>query len=105
MPPAISASRRPWPLLIREEGAMKEKRREVLVGLVSAAAGCALIGCEERREVEVTPGEDLMQEHGLLERVFLVYEEAATRIELKLEVDPSVIASAAKLVQRFIEGY
>src|SRR5262245_30428277 len=71
------------------------ERRELLRALASAAS-VALTGCataaaasaghrdldaDNHEEAEVTPGEDLMQEHGVLERVLLVYDEAARRIE------------------------
>jgi hemerythrin-like domain-containing protein len=46
-----------------------------------------------------------MQEHGVLERVLLVYEEAARRIEGARAVDLAVVGAAAGLVQRFVEGY
>ncbi len=35
----------------------------------------------KREDAEVTPSEDLMQEHEILERLFLVYDEGARRIE------------------------
>jgi hemerythrin-like domain-containing protein len=82
---------------------MRSNRREVLAGLVTVA-GLGLVACE-KREAEVTPGEDLMQEHGLLERVLLIYDEAVARIERNQELDTTVIVRSAQLVQRFIEGY
>jgi hemerythrin-like domain-containing protein len=60
---------------------------------------------EEEEEAEVTPGEDLMQEHGVLERILLLYDEAARRIEVQEAVDPTLIKSAAEIVQRFIASY
>lgn len=56
-------------------------------------------------EGEVTPGEDLMQEHGVLERILLVYDEAIRRIEHEEPLDVSVVASAAGIVRRFVEEY
>ena len=82
---------------------MRSNRREVLAGLVTVA-GLGFVGCSER-EAEVTPGEDLMQEHGLLERVLLIYDEAAARIERNQDLDTTVITRSAQLVQRFIGGY
>src|SRR5262245_56441038 len=69
------------------------ERRAALCTLGSIAglvfAGCAKADTErpsqsatgDKEEAEVTPGEDLMQEHGVIERILLVYEEAAHRIE------------------------
>jgi hemerythrin-like domain-containing protein len=78
-------------------------------------AGCATTGAArggqpgagnaEHDEAEVTPGEDLMQEHGVLERILLIYDEAARRIERKEQVDLAVLRGAAGVVRRFVEDY
>ncbi len=60
---------------------------------------------EEGRGAEVTPGEDLMQEHGALERILLVYDEAIIRLGNGTAFDPALIASAAEIVRRFVEDY
>jgi hemerythrin-like domain-containing protein len=87
--------------------------------LRNASAGLVLAACAksaERRtaaaskggdekEAEVTPGEDLMQEHGVLERILLIYEEAARRIEHGEALDVGVVARAASIVRRFVEDY
>ena len=85
------------------------KRREFLHTLASTA-GLALVGCataeaKANQEAEVTPGEDLMQEHGVLERILLIYDEAARRIEQGAPLDLAVLSNAAALVRRFVEGY
>lgn len=59
----------------------------------------------EHEEAEVTPGEDLMQEHGVLERILLVYEEAARRIEGAEALDLTTISRSADIVRRFVEDY
>ena len=46
-----------------------------------------------------------MQEHGVLERILLVYEEGARRIEASEPLDLKVIERAADIVRRFIEDY
>ena len=96
---------------------MDEPRREFLKVIGSAAAlaipGCgAEAGAAGRRaspgshaEAEVTPGEDLMQEHGLLERILLVYGEAVARIERGERLDTAPVARAAAIVRRFVEDY
>jgi hemerythrin-like domain-containing protein len=56
-------------------------------------------------EAEVTPGEDLMQEHGVVERVLLVYGEVARRIDQGAAFDRSVVTDAARIVRRFVEDY
>jgi len=59
----------------------------------------------EEEEEEVSPAEDLMREHGALDRVLLIYEEAARRLDGRQDLDPSVLADSAGIVHRFIEDY
>lgn len=91
------------------------ERRGALRGM-AAAAGLALAACastgrdREEREEEgeaplVTPGEDLMQEHGVNDRILLIYDEAARRIETGAELDVALVARAAGIVRRFVEDY
>lgn len=90
--------------------------RRAFLRTVGCVAGIALTGCVATRkkagelnnaeqEAEVTPGEDLMQEHGVLERILLIYDEAARRIESSEHLDPAVIVSAAGIIRRFVEDY
>ena len=79
----------------------------VLVGCASSSKAASKVPSKEdaESEAEVTPGEDLMQEHGVLERILLIYGEAAGRLERKEAFDPRVIASSAALLRRFVEDY
>ena len=83
-----------------------------------AAGGCAGSGVasaeapkgEDHEEgegtgAEVTPGEDLMQEHGVLERVLLIYDEGVARLDAGEPFDPALVASSAAVVRRFVEDY
>ena len=91
------------------EGKLSDRRRFLRMGF--AAAGAALAGCATARapgeedEAEVTPGEDLMQEHGVLERVLLVYDEAIRRIDHRESLDLAVVDRSAGIVRRFVEDY
>jgi hemerythrin-like domain-containing protein len=60
---------------------------------------------DDHDEAEVTPGEDLMQEHGVLERVVIIYDTAALRIERGEPLDPALLTQAAGVVRRFVEDY
>jgi len=97
------------------EGLVLHRRR--VLELV-ALAGATLIGCAgtaqparsageeaDKEEAEVTPGEDLMQEHGVLERVLLIYDEAARRIDGGEQLDFNIVTRGATIVRRFIEEY
>src|SRR5690242_5402143 len=54
---------------------------------------------------DIPPTEDLMREHGILRRVLLVYDEATRRLAAEDVSAVLVIASAANIVRRFVEGY
>lgn len=76
-----------------------------LAGCATTKAARAASGAEGHDEAEVTPGEDLMQEHGVLERVLLIYDEASRRIEHDEKLDLGVLTRAADVVRRFIQDY
>jgi hemerythrin-like domain-containing protein len=54
---------------------------------------------------EMSPAEDLMREHGVLNRILLIYEEYLRRFGDKEGVEPTALAGAAKIVRTFIEDY
>lgn len=54
---------------------------------------------------EITPVEDLMQEHGLLNRVLLIYEEIVRRLEKNINIPSSIIFNVAQIIRKFIEDY
>ncbi len=60
---------------------------------------------KDEGEEEVTPTEDLMREHGLLNRVLLIYDESRRRLEGKGDLDPATLNSAAGIIRHFIEDY
>jgi len=54
---------------------------------------------------EVSPVEDLMREHGVLNRVLLIYDEILARLTSGKEFSPEVLSGAAGVIRRFIEDY
>src|SRR5438270_12867254 len=56
-------------------------------------------------EAEVTPPEDLMREHGVLDRLLLVYEAGVRKFAANEDFDPAIITTAAETVRDFIENY
>jgi hemerythrin-like domain-containing protein len=92
---------------------MDGSRRQFLVAtgagaglLVAGAAPAAAAKPKPRPEPEdVSPNEDLMREHGLLDRLLLVYEEGLRRLEARAELPPDVLPGVAGIVRRFIEDY
>ena len=53
----------------------------------------------------VSTNEDLMREHGVLNRILLIYEEVNHRIAAKQEFDPALVTKSAGLIKTFIEDY
>jgi hemerythrin-like domain-containing protein len=60
---------------------------------------------DDESEKDVSPNEDLMREHGLLERILVIYDEAIARIAAKRDVPLDVVARGADIVRRFVEDY
>lgn len=54
---------------------------------------------------EISAGEDLMREHGLLNRLLLIYEEIIARLQNNIKITPEVIHQTARLIKTFIEEY
>ena len=76
--------------------------------LASLAAGRTAFSAEARmkEEVEVvSPGEDLMREHGILRRVLLIYRNFLGKLDGEAEVPWGKVADAAGIVRSFIEDY
>jgi hemerythrin-like domain-containing protein len=80
----------------------------IQIAVASGVAGIALFGCKEEKEheeKEVSPPEDLMQEHGLLNRILLIYDHTKTNLVNKQSIDITALASAAGIVRTFVEDY
>jgi hemerythrin-like domain-containing protein len=90
------------------------RRSFARAGLIAGASiltGSTLLGANEEKKSEpvgeqgVTPGEDLMQEHGVLKRILLVYGEAVRRLDGNQDLAPESIADSAKIIREFVEDY
>jgi hypothetical protein len=56
-------------------------------------------------EEDISAPEDLMREHGVLNRILLIYEEGLRRLRAKQDVPPEVFHKPAALVRSFVEDY
>lgn len=96
---------------------METQRRQFLVataalgiGTIASAAG-TVYGREKPNDEkkgeaeEISAVEDLMREHGILNRILLIYEEGLRRLGNKEEVSPDVFHKPATLVRTFVEDY
>ena len=59
----------------------------------------------KEKEEDVSANEDLMREHGLLDRVLLIYEEAERRLGDERAFPTDAVAAGAGIVRRFVEDY
>lgn len=71
----------------------EERKSEKLKDLVSS------------KKEEVTPPEDLMREHGVLDRVLLLYEAILQKISANADFDPALVSQSAEIVRDFINNY
>jgi hemerythrin-like domain-containing protein len=83
-------------------------RRHALAAGVGLLAGFpALTQAHQKLDPDkgVTAPEDLMKEHGVLNRCLLIYEEGLRRLPDKAEVSPAVFNHTAILIRKFVEEY
>jgi len=71
--------------------------------LIAGAAGAH--AAEADKPADVTPPEDLMREHGVLNRVLLVYEAGLQKLARSEDFDVGMLSRAATIVHEFIEDY
>jgi hemerythrin-like domain-containing protein len=92
-----------------------EHRREfiskgVKIALFSAITGTAgLSGCDKEKENEnekkIAPPEDLMQEHGVLNRILLIYDACRIHLINKESFSLKAITDSANIIRKFVEDY
>jgi len=95
-----------------EETQKADRRSFVRNGLIVTLTGLAglnmLSGCKDKDEdegQEVSPPEDLMQEHGLLNRVLLIYDACRTHLINKDSFPKEALNNAAGIIRTFVEDY
>lgn len=101
----------PRPFDAGAAGQLKPEKRRLLrmtsiaaIGLM-VPSGVALAARQKEKEPEVTPPEDLMREHGVLDRLLLIYEACLRKFDTKQDFDPAVISNTAQIARDFIENY
>jgi hemerythrin-like domain-containing protein len=75
------------------------------LALAASAPAALARDTKKRGEDEVSPPEDLMREHAVLDRLMLVYEAAMRRLGQGEDIDPAVLVQSATLVRDFIHDY
>lgn len=59
----------------------------------------------ENSSEDVPVTEDLMREHGLLNRILLIYENIIHKIEHNIDFDMDIIIQCVNIVKEFVEDY
>jgi len=77
-------------------------------GVFSLAGLNLLSSCKEKEGDEgqqISPPEDLMQEHGLLNRILLIYDFNRTQLINKQNIQQEALYDAAQIIKTFVEDY
>ena len=75
-------------------------------GIFTLVGGSLLTACHpEGDEKEVSPPEDLMQEHGLLNRILLIYDTCRQQITGNQAPNLSALNASAGIIRSFVEDY
>ena len=89
-----------------------ESRRNFLVksglfiGITSLLGPACFAKPEKETQAwEVPPTEDLMREHGILQRLMLIYDEIGKRLKEGEEFPLQVFVDANNLIRRFMQDY
>jgi hemerythrin-like domain-containing protein len=80
------------------------RRRLVLAGAVAPCAFTSSAAAQKSAPY-VTPNEDLMQEHGLVGRVILIYGRAIELLNANQSIDLAHVGQAAQIIARVIHGH
>jgi hemerythrin-like domain-containing protein len=62
-------------------------------------------GAKPKDAENISPAEDLMREHGVLNRILLIYDEHLRLLAARQTFDGSVLVTAADIVRHFVEEY
>jgi hemerythrin-like domain-containing protein len=99
---------------------MNTSRRNFLIGTSAVASSTLVVPFsalaeqtahkkapkkKEEGKEDVSTNEDLMREHGVLNRVLLIYDETIRRIHANEKFDPAVVTKSAGIIKSFIEDY
>jgi len=76
----------------------------IAIGGISVTSLIGLGSCKADED-DVTPPEDLMREHGVLNRVLLVYDHFLNQLSNNQLVSPQLLGDAANIIKTFIEDY
>jgi hemerythrin-like domain-containing protein len=79
-----------------------------LVVVIACSMGVWYLMKHKKNELfphDISATEDLMREHGLLNRVLLIYEEIINRIDRNDIFPAAQLAQALEIIEKFVENY
>lgn len=79
--------------------------KAVMFASVSGLVSLSSCGKEKDEEKEVSPPEDLMQEHGLLNRILLIYDYCQLQLIQNVSFPVESLNDAANILRIFVEDY
>lgn len=78
----------------------------LIYGTLAGIAGVtSFTGCSENTEEEISPAEDLMREHGVLNRILLIYDSCKSHLIKGELFETKALHDSAIIIRDFIEGY
>jgi len=81
-------------------------KKGALIGTFTGVASLGLLsGCKDEGEQEVSPSEDLMREHGVLNRILLIYDTCRLHLVNNEQFDLAIVDNSAQIIRTFIEDY
>ena len=81
-------------------------KKGIALGSMAGAAGVGILSsCQGKTSEIVSPSEDLMREHGVLNRVMLIYDHCSDLLAGHVEFPAEVLNNAAMVIRDFIEDY
>ena len=92
------------------EGSLTRRReflkRGVILGAVTSVAGFSFItSCKNESDEGISPAEDLMLEHGVLNRVMLIYDSCRLHLINGEQFPHDELVNSAGIIKTFIENY
>lgn len=81
--------------------------RSIVLAAAGLVSGASVFGAEKTPPDagRISPNEDLMREHGVLNRVLVIYEEIIRRLAKGEEVPPEAVRDSAGIIRSYVEDY
>jgi len=81
-------------------------KKGIALGTLTSVAGLSLItGCKNETDEGVSPAEDLMREHGVLNRILLIYDAVKVHLVNGEQFSLDTLNNSAQIIRSFIEDY